>query len=536
MSGAGGGSAYIRLEKPDNAISQGLQYWGGLKAKDNAAKKLADEREGIRKKKEVKDWENKYNLKSGDFKNKYTGFKSFDDMNTDFSMYATDQYVQLQRQAREALESGDIKKKSALEGEMIRMKNMFDEVSKSQDFFGTKFGDYQKAVQEGRVSGASKEYEDIVQEAILNKNLAIRIDEAGNLVYTGLKNGEDGSQEPFNIPFQDMMDGSFSWFEKQQISGKGGLVDNVLNDLGTITKESTNGYYKLSEQAWDDAIHGEASGKAIDAMLGNDEVMGDLLYQFTNESSPNGKVSKMRDFTEEERKLVKDNLQQQIRAGYSEKFGKDFNSGKYSADTRPRPKQKANKKDQDLGARKYNINQVRDNKDVSFFTDGDFKWNGKEYEAQSASMVGDEVVIKTNKGKVVKVNKNNEVAMNDLFNAFEGTKTKFDQVQTADEFAWRAPRKGSRSAITDILAGQYNSKGIFVGEETPFVDQLQKIYPQASIGEATWFENAIEVNGETINLDDLSKQQVEDKITKALGVNNSGARTEFKATTDKKGR
>ena len=35
---------------------------------------------------------------------------------------------------------------------------------------------------------------------------------------TGIRNLDDGSQEPFIIPFQDMMDGSFSWFEKQQIS------------------------------------------------------------------------------------------------------------------------------------------------------------------------------------------------------------------------------------------------------------------------------------------------------------------------------
>jgi hypothetical protein len=515
MAKVSGGAAYQRLDVPVDGVSQALQFWGAKEADKVAAKKLADEREGVRKKEEVKAWEEKYNLKESDFQNKYTGFKSFDDMNTDFSIHMTDEYVNLQRAAKEALEKGDLATKTKLEGEMVSLKNLFGEASKSQEFFGEKFKSYQKAVQEGKVSGSSKDFEDIVQEAILNKNIALRrVD--GNLVYTGLKDDGNGGKEPFTIPYQDLMDGSFSWYEKQQISGEGGVADNLLNNLGTISKESENGYYKITSQAWDDKVHGVATDDAIDAMLGSDEVMGDLLYQFSQ-----GKSSKMFNFSEEDYKLVKDKLKGIVRAGYSEKFGSDFNSSKYSTDTQAAlAKQKTkSKEDEDLGVRAWNIDQVRDNNDVSFFSAGDFEWNGVNYEATGARMVGDKLVISTREGEKITVPKNNETALNELFNAFEGKVLTFDKVQTVDKLAWRESRRGQVSQITDALDKQYSPDGKFIGEETPFVSELTSMFPDADIKEAVAFQNAIKVNGTTIKLDNKSKQQVEKELVKALGIN-----------------
>ena len=255
MAKAGGGSAYIRLQVPDDGLNQSIQYWGAQHA--STLRGLQDDKENRRKEKEKKlqDWEDKYGLKAGDFQNKYTGFKTFDDMNTDFSMHITDQYVEKQKQAREALASGDLITKRKLEGEMVQLKNMFGEASKSQEYFSELYEKYKDAASKGLVSGASKDFEDIVQEAIQNKNIALRVVD-GNLVYTGLKEGEDGIKEPFTVPYQDLMDSSFSWIEKQKIAGKGGLVDGVLENLGTISKDTQDGYYMITTQEWDDEIHG----------------------------------------------------------------------------------------------------------------------------------------------------------------------------------------------------------------------------------------------------------------------------------------
>lgn len=344
------GAAYLRLQVPDDGISQGLQYWGGIKARENAEEKLADERAAVRKAQSVKDWEEKFGLKEGDFVNKYTGFQKYDDVLTDFAMYSTDRYLDLQDQARQSLESGDNIARNQIEGQMIKQKSDFKEVAKAQESLGTLFESYQKATQEGKVSGASKHFEDIMQSIFMDKNVAIRYDDNNNLVLTGLTPADaqkyglsvkGGNGEPFVVPFQDVMDGSFSWYEKQQISGKDGLVSNIVNDLGQITVEGVDGMFKTSTQEWKDDIHGKAADNHIDSLLGNDEVMGDLLYQLSG-----GEKAKMFDFSEGDYKLVKDKMKEMVRAGYSEEFGKEFDTGRA---TNAREWHKISKKDEEKG-------------------------------------------------------------------------------------------------------------------------------------------------------------------------------------------
>lgn len=533
MANTGGGAAYVRLQTPEDGVGQALQFWGAQDAKRVGEEKLAAERAGIRKDEAIKEWEKTYNLKAEDFKNKYTGFKSFDDMNTDFSLYATDQYVTLQRQAKEAMVSGDARGKAKAEGEMIKLKGAFGEASKSQAALGVLFEGYQKASREGKVSGASKDFEDAMQSGFKDMNVALRFKD-GNLVYTGLT--KDG--KVINIPQQDIMDGSFAWIEKQQIDGKGGLVDNILNNLGTITKEGQNGYYKITTQAWDEKIHGEAAKNSIEALTGSDDTMADLLYQFSQ-----GKESKRQGFTPADYKMVSDKLRENVKAGYTQKFGSEFNTGKYNADLdaqtakarlaaeKTKPKTKT-QEEQAFGARKWNINQVRDNSDISFFSAGDFKWNGATHEAASAKMVGNEVVIRTTEGEVIKVPKDNETALNDLFNAFEGKTMAFDKVQSVEPLNWRAERQGAETDITNVLSKQYSPAGQFIGEETPFAKDLRRLYPEATIEESNIGVNEVVVNGVAINLDRLNRDQVEVAIRQALGKGTSST-TSAKSLIDK---
>ena len=56
MATVGGGAAYQKLQVPQDGISQAMQFWGNKEAGRRADEKLADERAGIRKKKEVKEF------------------------------------------------------------------------------------------------------------------------------------------------------------------------------------------------------------------------------------------------------------------------------------------------------------------------------------------------------------------------------------------------------------------------------------------------------------------------------------------------
>jgi hypothetical protein len=528
----GGGAAYQRLQVPKDGISQALQFWGGQEAKKIADGKLADEREGIRKKKEVEDWETKYGLKEGDFKNKYTGFKSFDDMNTDFSMYATDEYVNLQRQAKDALTNGDLKEKTRLEGEMIRLKNAFGEAAKSQEFFGQKFADYQKAVTDKKVSGASKDFEDIVQEAILNKNVALRMVD-GNLVYTGMKDGKDGVREPFNIPYQDLMDGSFGWYEKQQINGKGGIIDNILGDLGTITKENENGYYKITTQEWDEAIHGKAVDDSVEALLGNDEVMGDLLYQFSK-----GKESKMFGFEKKDYDIVRPKLKEMIRAGYSEKFGSEFNSGKYATDSRAATERDKNKKEE-----KDPLSYLH--QDALDFEKGDFTGLLGRHTTDTDEEVNIREAIPSPDGKYV-------IAVTDSGERIEIANTKRGflefKLRGNAEYKGISPetvfgtkpikyRNGTTegSSIANIAKDLFNEEGKPTVDDEEFLKRLKETFDITGDDNWTWKGNSLTINGK--NVSTASEEEFITSLEAAIGKtgkNNNGSG--YQARTQVKGR
>lgn len=520
MTKAGGGTAYQKLQTPEDGIGQALQFWGAQEAKRVGEEKLAEERAGIRKDAAVKEWESIYNLKADDFRNKYTGFKSYDDMATDFSIDTTNQYVELQRKAKDSMLRGDSRGKADAEMEMVKMKNTFGEAAKVQPMLSKLFQDYQTAASEGKVSGASKDFEDAMQAGFKDYNVAMRY-RNGNLVFTGLS--EDG--KVFNIPKQDILDGSFNWIEKQQVDGKGGLVDGILNNLGTVTTETQSGYNKITKQVWDEKLHGKAAKTSIEALTGNDSIMADLLYQFSL-----GKTSKRVGFDKKDYDLVQGKLEELVKGGYSTKYASEFNASKYNTDVdarlarermaiEKRPKGKT-KEETEYGARRFNIGEVTKG-DTSFFNSGDFKWGGQDYVSKGAKLIGDNIVIQTEDG-VIKVPKNNETAINNLLNAFEKKTTTFDKVMSVDAYPWRESRVTTESDITSLLSGQYSNDGKFIGDENDFVSAISKIYPEAKVRKVGVFSGGlgsdlVEINGEEIDLGSLTKAQVEEKLRSAVG-------------------
>lgn len=516
MAAAGGGAGYVRLQTPESGISQATQFWGAQEAKRVGDKKLADERQGVRDDEALKNWEDTYNVKAGDFESKYTGFKSFDDMATDFSLDTTSQYVEMQRQAKEAMLSGNTAEKSRLQGEMIKIKGAFKEASKSQPALAALMTAFQKAAGEGKVSGASKDFEDTMMAGFQDMNMALRYKD-GQLVYTGRT--KDG--KIMIIPQQDIMDGSFTWIEKQDLNGEKGIIKNLVKNLGTITKDSYSGYTKTTSQVWDEKLHGKAADLAIDALVGTDDVMADLLYQVTK-----GKEVKRKGFTDKDYETVKNSLKDQVKGGYTESVKKDFESGKYGtdvnaaltrqkmADDKNKPKERT-AKETELGARRYNISEIAKG-DTSFFSSGTFTYGDDTYVAKGASIIGNNIVIQTD-GKAVKVPLNNETAINNLLNSFEGKTTTFDEVMSVDPYEWRESRGASKlTGITQLLEGQYDQNNNFTGEETPFVAQLKKLYPDATIEESKWGTNAVTVNGVEINLDTKGQLDVEESLRSAL--------------------
>lgn len=321
-----GGYAYTRLGRLDNGISQSLQYWGGLAAQRGVEDRARQEREGIRKQKERVDWEEKWNMKEKDFLNTVTGFDTYDDIARDGTNYIMDKYIDYNRLAKEALDNGNLKAKNEYEMKMMKLKSSFGNVKNFQDHFAKLNADYVKMANEGKVSGVDKEWENIMQSIIMKKNVSFRTDKDDNLVYLGFYEGEDGEQIPFEIKQSDMINGTFRPYQKQQIAGKGGLIDGILHTLGKMKKDEITGYTITTNQIWDKERE-TATNIQIDSMLESDEVMADLYYQITD-----GKSTKRKDFTNKERELVKTKMFDLVRAGYDEEIKYDYDSKRASAE------------------------------------------------------------------------------------------------------------------------------------------------------------------------------------------------------------
>ncbi len=316
MTKVSGGAAYQRLSYNNDGLNQSLQFWGQMSARKRDRDEDKQDAENLRKQKKQKEWSEKYGLKPEDFQSKYTGFGSYDDMNRDYSRFNVNKYVELNRQAREALERGDITKKNELEAAMLKRKNNFNLVKQAQEYFAVKYENYKKMVEDGTISGSSKFYEDIVQAIVIDHNVAIREDEYGNPVYTGMT----GEGEPFEIAHKDLMDSSMSPNVKQDING---IVESIGDTLGKISKTTEKGLTTIKQQAWSDSIHSPATERAIETLLSDDRVMADILYQVTG-----GQKIKMSKFTEEDYKEVTEILKQRVKAAHGEKYEEEFNTSR----------------------------------------------------------------------------------------------------------------------------------------------------------------------------------------------------------------
>lgn len=308
----GGGSAYARLEKPDNAISQSFQYWGGLKAQEREADKGRAERAQIRREEQAKEWDKEYGFNYDDFVSKVTGFDTYDQIKADYALQTSDEYVELYRKANEAMASGNIKDRRKYESEMMRLKGSFKQVQQADESIGKLFEESMKMAQEGRMSGVDSDTWDAeIQAIVKDMNYQIVKGSNGSPEVIGLKTLQDGSQEPFRVKFLDIINRTWRPYQKQQIAGKGGLVDNMLLNLGKKTYDTRTGVLITTNQQWDKERELATRGH-VESLLASDEVMADLYHQMVDSTS-----RKRTNFTDEEKDKVAKKMMILVEGGYS---------------------------------------------------------------------------------------------------------------------------------------------------------------------------------------------------------------------------
>lgn len=306
MAGSSGAAAYQRLEKPDNAISQGLQFWGNIAAEQGAEFRMRDEREKVRKDAELKDWEDKFGQKVGDFKATLTGFNNPDDIALRYAMDTADEYTDIYREAEKAKMSGDRVKQKELEFELIKRKNSFKTFNEASGKLNETFVRYGEDSQKGLVSGASANWEKQVQ-AIANSNYQV-INKQGVPYLVGL----DEDDKPFEVRYADVIKGDYNYIKKQDVVG---TVKKISGNLGSLTEKISDKLWITEQKLWNDEIK-KGAETMIDSVMTTDMV-GDVLYNITGQP-------KDKDFTDEDRKKVKDHLLAGVRGAYTEEKKKYF--------------------------------------------------------------------------------------------------------------------------------------------------------------------------------------------------------------------
>lgn len=310
----GGGAAYQKLTTPEDGISRSMQYWGGLFAQQAEANKEREDREKIRKAKEISDWEEKNQANYNDFKQTITGYDTYDDVGRDYTNRVIDKYVSEYNLAEEAMKKGDNKTMQAHRNNLLKLKSTFNQVKDLSTVLAKRNAEYMDMVNKGEMSGVDKDTWEAQNYALLGKNFAVDLDENFNPVIKGITNiGDEGQESTFEIPYSRMVNGDWRPYKRQELVGKSGLVNTVLGSLGTYEEERAKNGNIVTSKLWTPTLASGAEA-LIKPMLQSDEVMADLTNQFDNSSK------KRTGFSEGEKSEMLKKLTGMVEAAYSEKY------------------------------------------------------------------------------------------------------------------------------------------------------------------------------------------------------------------------
>ena len=225
---ATGASAYIRLQKPDNEISQGLQFWGNQMNDLGREYRDRNEREKVRYDKKISDWETEHKLNMDDFSQHISGFKDYDDIGRDATYKAMDFYVAAQREAEDGLKTGNLEKQRNAERKMMNIKASFKKMNDMTDSFGKTYSDYLEKVKNGTLSGVSfNSFEKEAMSIVKDKDFSFNFDNDGNPYIVGIADKKTGKSIPYSLKYEDIVNGNFRSYDKQNLLGKGGIIDNL---------------------------------------------------------------------------------------------------------------------------------------------------------------------------------------------------------------------------------------------------------------------------------------------------------------------
>lgn len=320
MTRVSGAAAYQRLQRIDNQISQNANA-----AADRAAANMRQKRALNAQK--AKDDEaargkayDETNMPDDAFKTTITGFDSRDDVARSFATKATEGYTNAGRLAREAYDKGDQTEYRRQLDNQKKILSQFKNFTNNEGHLAELNKQWVTMGKEGKISPVDDRWEQFM-EAQARHDFEYKLDENNNPYVQMLMKDDEGNERVERIKVSDLVNGNYRPYEKVEVTGKGGLVDEMLVGFGKRKYDSETGGMIVTDQVWDNKNQKALDAK-IETLVGDKRTMSSLLYQASG-----GTIKKMGDtdrngendaYTPEDEAMVSEWLTKQVLGQYDE--------------------------------------------------------------------------------------------------------------------------------------------------------------------------------------------------------------------------
>lgn len=314
---AGAGAAYKGYQKIDNGMSQSLQRLTGIKAQENAAEKLADEREGVREQGRLDDWTGEH--KFAPIEEEASGINEIDDLHRATVIVVNQAARAAADRSTELRYAGDEKGANKAWLEYQKIKGSIKTHSELQGKIKLQVEATMKAKDAQRISGVDSGIASYYQ-AVENLD-TVPFMENGELKYNVIFKDAKGKTERIEVmSASEIGKGAYNFIPKNKMIGEGSLVAEAVSAIPKRTKTDVNGDYIDTNQVWDDQAQLTAEAY-IDEKMQTDATMSDLLFQAGGgakfgDMKNRRRTAALDDFTDPDRTRVRDWFVKQVKAGY----------------------------------------------------------------------------------------------------------------------------------------------------------------------------------------------------------------------------
>lgn len=526
MAKVGGGAAYKQLEVPKDGISPALQYWGGKEAQRLADKKLADEREGVRKQKEQEDYFK--GLPDPNIEAVMTNQESLDHVNTNFATQNTAMSVQDVMKAKEYYQVGDLKnadKHKAIAQKRIRA---FKEYNGLLEQIKPLLGDYHKNIDTYNPNDKRRMnfYDGVSKNNVipftdkdgrLRALVGVDIDGDGKLSEEEKQRADDYIREGAEktglkfeeISLHDFANQFYQPFKKVDITEEDGLLDKLASSVGIVTKDEQKGYMVNTLSGFDDSKY-EHLKNLVKSELKDPETLAWVMN-----TMPDGITDIVEGFKPEDIDRAVEFITDQTISKYPTESSQKFLSSKYSTDSRA-ALAKAKKEDEDPLSNLH-FDAVR-------FTEGDYTGLLGRHETDFGEEVNIREVVPAPEGDYV-------IAITDSGDRIEVPKTKRgflefkirgkaeykgltpEKVMQTDPVAYREGNVEG-APIVNIANDLFDEEGKPTVDDEEFLKRLNETFGIQGEDIFTGGGNSLTINGKFV--DTSTKEKFVNTMNNAL--------------------